>query len=130
MSDNLIETVAKKIAVANNGGDWATHYVEAQKDVWRQRAKEIIEMVLNQKRSFKVADWFHVKGRGWVATTHADKDQDRFMFEAELLGTAVWLDGVEYICKGVELNRPGTPVSVGEGIGILVGEIAEDQKYG
>ena len=42
---DLIEQVAKKIAVANNGGDWAKHYNEDQKNVWRERAKEVIEMV-------------------------------------------------------------------------------------
>ena len=41
----LIEQVAKRIAVANNGGDWAKHYNEDQKNVWRKRAEEIIQMV-------------------------------------------------------------------------------------
>lgn len=43
--NELIEDIAKKIAVANNGGDWAKHYNDDQKNVWRERAKEIIEMV-------------------------------------------------------------------------------------
>ena len=43
--EELIEKVAKKIAVANNGGDWAKHYNEDQKNVWRERAKEVIEIV-------------------------------------------------------------------------------------
>ena len=43
--NELVEEIAKKIAVANNGGDWAKHYNEDQKNVWRERAKEIIEMV-------------------------------------------------------------------------------------
>jgi phage pi2 protein 07 len=42
---DLIEQVAKYIAAANNGGGWSTHYTEGQKDVWRARAKEVIEMV-------------------------------------------------------------------------------------
>ena len=41
----LIEQIAKYIAQANNGGDWATHYTEGQKMVWRERAKEVIEIV-------------------------------------------------------------------------------------
>jgi hypothetical protein len=41
----LIERVAIKIAIANNGGDWAKHYNEDQKNVWRERAKEVIQMV-------------------------------------------------------------------------------------
>ena len=43
--NELIEEIAKKIAVANNGGEWAKHYNEDQKNVWRERAKEVIEMV-------------------------------------------------------------------------------------
>ena len=43
--NELVEDIAKKIAVANNGGDWAKHYNEDQKNVWRERAKEVIEMV-------------------------------------------------------------------------------------
>jgi hypothetical protein len=41
----LIESVAVEIAEANNGGMWATHYTDEQKDVWRNRAKKIIAMV-------------------------------------------------------------------------------------
>lgn len=40
-----IETVAKFIAVANNGGDWSENYTEEEKDVWRARAVELIEMI-------------------------------------------------------------------------------------
>ena len=43
--NELIEDIAKYIAAANNGGGWSTHYTEGQKDVWRERAKVIIEMV-------------------------------------------------------------------------------------
>jgi hypothetical protein len=43
--NELIEEIAKTIALGNNGGDWAKHYTEGQKDVWRERAKVIIEMV-------------------------------------------------------------------------------------
>ena len=43
--NELVEDIAKKIAVANNGGDWAKHYNEDQKNIWRERAKEVIEMV-------------------------------------------------------------------------------------
>jgi hypothetical protein len=43
--NELIEQVAKYIAQANNGGDWATHYTEGQKMVWRERAEEIIKLV-------------------------------------------------------------------------------------
>jgi hypothetical protein len=43
--NELIEKIAKYIAVANNGGDWATHYTEGQKMVWRERAEEVIKLV-------------------------------------------------------------------------------------
>lgn len=43
--NELVEKIAKYIAAANNGGDWSKHYTEGQKEVWRERAREIIEMV-------------------------------------------------------------------------------------
>ena len=43
--DEFVEKLAILIAEANNGGKWATHYVEAHKEVWRERAKNIISMV-------------------------------------------------------------------------------------
>lgn len=43
--NELIEQVARTMAVANNGGGWATHYTTEQQDLWRERAKKIIEMV-------------------------------------------------------------------------------------
>jgi hypothetical protein len=43
--NELVEKVAIEMAMGNNGGDWAKHYNEDQKNVWRERAKEIIEMV-------------------------------------------------------------------------------------
>lgn len=43
--NELIEKVALTMAVGNNGGGWATHYTKEQQDLWRERAKEVIEMV-------------------------------------------------------------------------------------
>jgi hypothetical protein len=45
--NELIERVAIKIAVVNlfSGGNWVDHYTEDQKQQWRERAKEVIEMV-------------------------------------------------------------------------------------
>jgi hypothetical protein len=45
--NELIEQVAIKIAVVNlfSGGNWVDHYTEDQKEQWRERAKEVIEMV-------------------------------------------------------------------------------------
>ena len=43
--NDLIEEVAKTMAVGNNGGDWAKHYTEEQKSLWRARAEIVIQMV-------------------------------------------------------------------------------------
>lgn len=43
--NELIEKVAIEMAMGNNGGDWAKHYTEDQKNVWRERAKKVIEFV-------------------------------------------------------------------------------------
>lgn len=43
--EELVEKVARTMALGNNGGGWATHYTTEQQDVWRERAKEVIEMV-------------------------------------------------------------------------------------
>ena len=43
--DELLETVAAGLAAMNNGGDWAVHYHEAQRVVWRERAASVIALV-------------------------------------------------------------------------------------
>lgn len=43
--NELIEKWAIKMALGNNGGGWATHYTEEQKNLWRQRSEELIEDV-------------------------------------------------------------------------------------
>lgn len=47
MKKQHIEELAIKLAEANNGGKWATHYEEAQKDVWRKRARTWAREVIN-----------------------------------------------------------------------------------
>jgi hypothetical protein len=42
---DLVEQTAIMMAVGNNGGTWATHYTDAQKDLWRFRAREVIARV-------------------------------------------------------------------------------------
>ena len=42
----LSEEIAIIIAEGNNGGKWATHYTEEQKEMWRARARKIISIVL------------------------------------------------------------------------------------
>lgn len=41
--NKVIEGMAERMAIALNGGTWATHYTERQKDVWRRRARMILE---------------------------------------------------------------------------------------
>ena len=41
----LYERIAIMIAEGNNGGTWAEHYTREQKDVWRMRACEIINLI-------------------------------------------------------------------------------------
>jgi hypothetical protein len=43
---DLIEKYAIIMAEGNNGGTWATHYTDSQKDLWRARAEKLIEDVL------------------------------------------------------------------------------------
>jgi len=40
---DLIEKYAIIMALGNNGGSWANHYTESQKNVWRGRAQKLIE---------------------------------------------------------------------------------------
>jgi hypothetical protein len=39
---DLIETFAIRAALGNNGGTWAEHYTEAQKEHWRQFIRDMI----------------------------------------------------------------------------------------
>ena len=45
---DLIEKYAIIMAEGNNGGTWATHYTDSQKDLWRARAEKLIEDVLKK----------------------------------------------------------------------------------
>lgn len=38
----VVERLAERMAVAFNGGQWATHYTERQKDLWRARVRRIL----------------------------------------------------------------------------------------
>lgn len=40
-----IEEWAKKMALGNNGGDWAKHYTEEQKEHWRDLVHEMINTI-------------------------------------------------------------------------------------
>ncbi len=41
MTDEEIEALAIRAAKGNNGGEWATHYTEGQKDYWRQFVRDL-----------------------------------------------------------------------------------------
>jgi hypothetical protein len=41
-TDDLIESFAIRAALGNNGGEWAKHYTPAQKERWRQFARDMI----------------------------------------------------------------------------------------
>jgi len=40
--DDLVERFAIRCARGNNGGEWATHYTEDQKNFWRQFVRDLI----------------------------------------------------------------------------------------
>jgi hypothetical protein len=44
--NELIEKYAIKMALGNNGGEWATHYTDKQKEVWRERARELLRDIV------------------------------------------------------------------------------------
>lgn len=46
MTDEEIEKFAIQCAKGNNGGEWATHYTEAQKDYWRQFVRDLAARIL------------------------------------------------------------------------------------
>lgn len=41
----IVEKWAIKLARGNNGGEWATHYNEDQKNFWRNLAEELINEI-------------------------------------------------------------------------------------
>ncbi len=41
--EDLIERFAIRCAKGNNGGEWATHYTEEQRNVWRAFSKELFD---------------------------------------------------------------------------------------
>lgn len=42
---NMIEHFAIRAAKGNNGGEWATHYTDAQKEFWRQFVRDLISQL-------------------------------------------------------------------------------------
>jgi len=48
MIEDKIEEFAIRVALGNNGGGWATHYTEAQKEHWRQFVRDLIKELNNE----------------------------------------------------------------------------------
>ena len=46
-SDEFIEAFAIRAAKGNNGGEWATHYTEEQKESWRQLVRDLVQAMLH-----------------------------------------------------------------------------------
>ena len=44
-SDPFIEEIAIYIAEGNNGGEWAEHYTDEQKNTWRTRAEMLVSKI-------------------------------------------------------------------------------------
>jgi hypothetical protein len=49
MSPQTIEKFAIRAALGNNGGEWATHYTEKQKEHWRQFVRDLIAAIEAEK---------------------------------------------------------------------------------
>lgn len=45
MKPDKIEQFAIRAALGNNGGQWATHYTEEQKEHWRRFVRELAEQI-------------------------------------------------------------------------------------
>lgn len=46
-TDLLVESTALRMAVGNNGGCWAEHYTEDQRDHWRRLAASLVSDIKN-----------------------------------------------------------------------------------
>lgn len=49
-TEEMIERYAIKMAQGNNGGKWATHYTDDQKQLWRIRAQGLITEIIIELR--------------------------------------------------------------------------------
>lgn len=84
--DNLLEHFAIRCAKGNNGGEWATHYTEDQKNFWRSFVRHLYSEITKSHGSGSVgarlalevapmaqpkpmAVWMMIGGRGvgWVS---------------------------------------------------------------
>lgn len=64
---------------------------------------------------------FHIKGRGRVLTSHSPVTCERTTKAfVEQTGPEIIIDSIVYKIKAVEMFMPGSPLAIGEPIGILV----------
>lgn len=57
MTPDQIEFFAIRAALGNNGGTWAEHYTEKQKEHWRQFVRDLVSSALAQTAvDFKAAE--------------------------------------------------------------------------
>lgn len=54
LSPEKVEELAIRAALGNNGGAWASHYTEAQKEHWRQWVRDMADMALAAKFEMRV----------------------------------------------------------------------------
>lgn len=47
------EALAERLALGNNGGTWADHYTEDQKDKWRKMARDVVTDVSDHIEAIK-----------------------------------------------------------------------------
>ena len=45
LTTEMVERFATRCALGNNGGDWATHYTEDQKEYWRKFVKDLAKAI-------------------------------------------------------------------------------------
>lgn len=55
LSDELIDRFAIRCAKGNNGGEWAMHYTEEQKNFWRRFVRELAENIAWEAGSVRSA---------------------------------------------------------------------------
>jgi len=48
ITGEMVEELATMMAVGNNGGTWADHYTEDQKNTWRNAAHNVIAWVIER----------------------------------------------------------------------------------
>lgn len=54
LAKEAIEELAIRAALGNNGGEWAEHYTDDQKEHWRQWVRDFFEHVLEAERQLRM----------------------------------------------------------------------------